>query len=164
MAWAPIHPVGHTTGAQKSSTGRFESLDPGYIASFLGVFRCGGQLFDRASSHLIDRGTLVAILHLMLHFRNALALPMARSDGDTSCCREREAPPDHHDTNSHGLFVFGGAVRRSTSPSEVQQSLNLFPPGPDCTPRDPEQQTRAHCQKWERIVPTPPCEFSPSAK
>ena len=123
-----------------------ESLDPGYIANFLEVFCFGVQLFDRASSHLIDRGTPVAILHLMQQFLNALALRMACSDG------------------SHGLFVFGGAVRRSIAPPEVQQSVNLFPPGPDCTPRDPEQQTRAHCQKRERIVPTPPCEFSPSAK
>jgi hypothetical protein len=92
MAWAPIHPVGLTTGAQKSSTGGFESLDPGYIARFLGVFCCGGQLFDRASSHLIDRGTPVAILHLMPQFSNTLALPLAYSDGDMSCSREGSNP------------------------------------------------------------------------
>lgn len=72
--------------------------------------------------------------------------------------------PDHHDTNPYGLFVFGGAVRRHISPPEVQKGLNLLTPGPDYTLCDPEQQTRAHCQKWERIVPTPPCEFSPSGK
>src|SRR5262249_50474236 len=49
-------------------------------------------------------------------------------------------------------------------PPEVQQRLNLLCRGPDGTSRRPEQQARGHCQKWKRIIPTPPCELSPSSK
>lgn len=77
---------------------------------------------------------------------------LAKSAGKTRTAIARGMHPGHYDTNANVLFVFGGAIWPSVFSPEAQQSLNLFPPGPDCTLCGPEQQTRAHNKKWERIV------------
>jgi len=77
----------------------------------------------------IFRSTVSFSIGLMLQFSNEPALPMA--DGDTSCGPERKPPI----TRIRILFGFDGAV---WSPPEVQQSLNVFPPDPDCTHCDPQ--------------------------